>query len=99
MARNCRNDKFRKYTTLQFRFAAPEPRSLISSDASYADQVSKNYTFQGLRSGNAGVTAAPAYRRGLQTGRVFVEGARVALARVFVEIQLHGNPRLGIAQF
>src|SRR5207244_8907431 len=97
-ARNCRKDRFRKYTVLPFRAPGPEPRSLFSSDASYANQVSKNYTFQGLRSGNTGVAAASSHGRGLQCGRVFVEGAGVALARVVVKIKLHGHPGLGVAQ-
>src|SRR3954447_4721744 len=97
-ARNWRNDKFRKYTALPFRAPDSKPRFLLSSDASYTDQVSKNYTFQGLRSGNTGVAAASAHGSGLQCSRVLVESARIALARVVVEIELHGDPGFGVAQ-
>src|SRR5260370_37810327 len=109
-----RNDRFRKYTLAPVAHAplraasslhstllrpyAASPRPLFSSDASYADQVSKNYAFQGLRGCHPGVAAAPAYGRRLQPAAVFVKCERVPPARVIVEIQLHADPGLGVAQ-
>src|SRR5450759_2527383 len=65
------------------------PTIQFSRDASHADQVSEDDAFQGLRGGDPGIAAAAAHRHGLQAGRVFIEGAGVALARVIVEIQFH----------
>src|ERR1019366_5297569 len=72
---------------------------LSSRDASHADQVAEDDAFQGLRGGDAGITAAAAHRHGLQSGAVLVEGERVLPARVIVEIQFQGGAGLGVAQF
>src|SRR4030095_8544534 len=85
-AANWRRERFRRYMR-------------TSGDPLHPDQIPEHNVLQRERGRDSRIAAAAPIRQVLERGAVFVEGPRVPLAGLVVEVQLERRSGLRVAQF